>query len=120
MRLFLATEVLFFGALLLAWIYSRHWNATGFDAGAARLAFLALKFGVAWRDDFARHLFPTDPGFSVQSRPDHPLPLDLPHREKRVSCGEPQTSHSNAACRQTTLGYTALCDSEQTDSRHWP
>jgi cytochrome c oxidase subunit 3 len=41
MWLFLATEVLFFGALLLAWIYSRHWNATGFDAGAARTALWA-------------------------------------------------------------------------------
>ena len=34
MWLFLATEVLFFGALFLAWIYSRHWNQAGFDAGA--------------------------------------------------------------------------------------
>jgi cytochrome c oxidase subunit 3 len=30
----LATEVLFFGALLLSWIYCRHWNQAGFDAGA--------------------------------------------------------------------------------------
>jgi cytochrome c oxidase subunit 3 len=29
--LFLATEVLFFGALFLAWIYARHWNEAGFD-----------------------------------------------------------------------------------------
>jgi hypothetical protein len=34
MWLFLATEVLFFGALFLTWIYSRHWNQAGFDAGA--------------------------------------------------------------------------------------
>lgn len=34
MWLFLATEVLFFGALLLSWIYCRHWNQEGFDAGA--------------------------------------------------------------------------------------
>jgi cytochrome c oxidase subunit 3 len=112
MWLFLATEVLFFGGLILSWIYSRHWNALGFDAGAQRtalwagtlntaillsssltyaigivhiragdqrrlirccgatlvlgLAFLALKFGVEWRDDFAQHLFPTDAAFSVQ------------------------------------------------------
>ena len=33
MWLFLATEVLFFGALFLAWIYCRHWNPSGFDAG---------------------------------------------------------------------------------------
>ena len=99
MWLFLATEVLFFGGLILCWIYSRHWNQPGFDAGAretelwigtlntailvtssfvyatglafiragntrrliqclrgARLvlgvAFLALKFGLEWREDF--------------------------------------------------------------------
>jgi cytochrome c oxidase subunit III len=34
MWLFLATEILFFGALFLSWIYSRHWNQAGFDAGA--------------------------------------------------------------------------------------
>ena len=34
MWLFLATEVLFFGGLILCWIYSRHWNQAGFDAGA--------------------------------------------------------------------------------------
>ena len=34
MWLFLATEMLFFGPLFLAWIYSRHWNQQGFDAGA--------------------------------------------------------------------------------------
>jgi hypothetical protein len=33
MWLFLATEVLFFGALFLAWIYCRHWNPLGFDEG---------------------------------------------------------------------------------------
>jgi cytochrome c oxidase subunit 3 len=36
MWLFLATEALFFGPLFLAWIYSRHWNTAGFDAGAAQ------------------------------------------------------------------------------------
>jgi cytochrome c oxidase subunit 3 len=112
MWLFLATEVLFFGGLILCWIYSRHWNAAGFDAGAQRtalwagtlntailltsslsfaigivhiragdgrrlihwcavtlvlgLAFLALKFGIEWRDDFVQHLFPTDPAFAIQ------------------------------------------------------
>jgi cytochrome c oxidase subunit 3 len=34
MWLFLATEVLFFGALFLTWIYTRHWSQAGFDAGA--------------------------------------------------------------------------------------
>src|SRR3978361_323405 len=34
MWLFLATEVLFFGGLILSWIYSRHFNQPGFDAGA--------------------------------------------------------------------------------------
>ncbi|MGC1862954.1 MAG: cytochrome c oxidase subunit 3 [Methylocystis sp.] len=104
MWLFLATEMLFFGPLFLAWIYSRHWNQHGFDAGARQteliigtintmvlltssliysvgvsfieagdtrrliqccvgawllgLAFLLLKFGVEWRHDFERHLFP--------------------------------------------------------------
>jgi len=41
MWLFLATEVLFFGALFLSWIYSRHWNQAGFDAGA-RQTWLAI------------------------------------------------------------------------------
>lgn len=36
MWLFLATEVLFFGAIVLAWIYCRHWNQPGFDAGAQK------------------------------------------------------------------------------------
>lgn len=34
MWLFLATEVLFFGALFLSWIYARQGNQAGFDAGA--------------------------------------------------------------------------------------
>ncbi len=34
MWLFLATEILFFGPLFLAWIYCRHWDTAGFDAGA--------------------------------------------------------------------------------------
>jgi cytochrome c oxidase subunit 3 len=34
MWLFLATEVLFFGAIFLAWFYCRHWQQAGFDAGA--------------------------------------------------------------------------------------
>jgi len=104
MWLFLATEVLFFGALFLTWIYTRHWNQVGFDAGARQtelaigtintvillassfvysagvafiesgnsrrliqccaiawalgVAFLILKFGIEWRDDFVKHLFP--------------------------------------------------------------
>lgn len=104
MWLFLATEVLFFGGLFLTWIYSRHWDALGFDFGARQTslaigttntvilitsslvysvgtafinagnsrklilccaiawllgaAFLALKFGIEWRDDLAKHLFP--------------------------------------------------------------
>jgi heme/copper-type cytochrome/quinol oxidase subunit 3 len=33
MWLFLATEVLFFGGLLLAWMFCRHWQQAGFDAG---------------------------------------------------------------------------------------
>ena len=111
MWLFLATEVLLFGGLILSWIYSRHFNPVGFDAGgnetalwigtvntvllitssfayalgAAFLrignvrglirclalalllaaAFLVLKFGLEYRDDFAKHLFPTDSPFGV-------------------------------------------------------
>jgi cytochrome c oxidase subunit 3 len=108
--LFLATEVLFFGALFLAWIFARYWNEAGFSAGAhetslvigtintitlltsslvftsgvmfiragnkrrliqcclAAMAlgtiFMFLKFGVEWRDDFARNLFP-GPDFAI-------------------------------------------------------
>ena len=104
MWLFLATEILFFGPLFLAWIYCRHLDMAGFDQGAKQtnlllgtintallvtssfaysaglafierderrrlvecclvawmlgLAFLVLKFGVEWREDFARDLFP--------------------------------------------------------------
>jgi len=111
MWLFLATEVLLFGGLILCWIYSRHWNPVGFDAGARQtalwigtlntallitssflyalgvafmrvgnaralihclvltlmlaLAFLVLKFGLEYRDDFARHLFPTATRFAL-------------------------------------------------------
>ena len=111
MWLFLATEVLFFGGLILSWIFSRHWNQLGFDAGAREttlwigtlntailvtssfvyalgvafiragntrrliqccgvtlllgLAFLALKFGVEWRQDFAHHLFPAALAFKI-------------------------------------------------------
>jgi cytochrome c oxidase subunit III len=111
MWLFLATEVLFFGGLLLSWIYARHWNQLGFDAGAREtklwigtlntvilitssfvyaagvafvragnvrrliqccgvtlilgLAFLALKFGLEWRNDFAEHLFPAAANFKI-------------------------------------------------------
>lgn len=111
MWLFLATEVLFFGALFLTWIYSRHGNQAGFDAGAQQtelaigtintliliassfvysagivfieagssrkliqccaiawllgFAFLILKFGIEWRDDFSKHLFPGS-GFALQ------------------------------------------------------
>jgi len=112
MWLFLATEMLFFGPLFLAWIYSRHWDLTGFDEGARRTnlalgtlntallvtssfayslglafiekgdrrrlaqccmvawllgaAFLAIKFGVEWREEFARGLFP-GVNFSITS-----------------------------------------------------
>jgi cytochrome c oxidase subunit 3 len=111
MWLFLATEVLFFGGLILCWIYSRHWNQLGFDAGAREtklwvgtlntgilisssfvytagvafirvgntrrliqccwltlllgVAFLGLKFGLEWRDDFESHLFPAFPDFKI-------------------------------------------------------
>lgn len=34
MWLFLATEVLFFGGLVLAWLFCRHWQQAGFDAGS--------------------------------------------------------------------------------------
>ena len=34
MWLFLATEVLFFGGLLLTWMFCRHWQQPGFDAGS--------------------------------------------------------------------------------------
>lgn len=109
--LFLATEVLFFGALFLAWIFARHWNAAGFSAAALKTSlvigtintmtllasslvftfgvmfiragntrrliqcclaamalgalFIVLKFGVEWREDFARNLFP-GPDFAIQ------------------------------------------------------
>ncbi len=111
MWLFLATEVLLFGGLILCWIYSRHWNQLGFDAGAREsvlwigtlntailisssltfalgvafiragstrglilalgatlalgAAFLALKLGLEWHEDFRNHLFPADPSFKI-------------------------------------------------------
>ncbi|HEY3850995.1 MAG TPA: cytochrome c oxidase subunit 3 [Steroidobacteraceae bacterium] len=111
MWLFLTTEVLFFGGLILCWIYARHWNQAGFDAGAREtklwigtlnlgllisssfiytagiafirvgntrrliqccsltlllgLAFLGLKFGLEWHDDFAGHLFPASADFKI-------------------------------------------------------
>jgi cytochrome c oxidase subunit 3 len=34
MWLFLATEMLFFGGLILAWLFCRHWQQAGFDAGS--------------------------------------------------------------------------------------
>jgi cytochrome c oxidase subunit III len=34
MWLFLATEILFFGGLILAWMFCRHWQQAGFDAGS--------------------------------------------------------------------------------------
>jgi cytochrome c oxidase subunit 3 len=110
MWLFLASEVLFFGVLFLSWIFCRHWNQAGFDAGARQteltfgtlntvilitssavysagvasmaagntrrliqccsvawllgLAFLILKFGLEWHDDFNKHLFPGS-GFAI-------------------------------------------------------
>lgn len=114
MWLFLATEVLLFGGLILAWIYSRHFNPLGFDAGARETvlaigtintallitssfayalgvaflrsgnirglirclelalvlaaAFLVLKFGLEYHEDFAKHLFPTDVPFGVTGK----------------------------------------------------
>jgi cytochrome c oxidase subunit 3 len=38
MWLFLASECLFFGALVLAWIYARHFRPEGFDYGASLTA----------------------------------------------------------------------------------
>lgn len=34
MWLFLASEILFFGGLILVWMFCRHWQPSGFDAGA--------------------------------------------------------------------------------------
>jgi hypothetical protein len=34
MWLFLASEVLFFGGLIVTWMFCRHWQPSGFDAGA--------------------------------------------------------------------------------------
>jgi cytochrome c oxidase subunit 3 len=34
MWLFLASEILFFGGLIIAWMFCRHWQLAGFDAGA--------------------------------------------------------------------------------------
>jgi cytochrome c oxidase subunit 3 len=111
MWLFLATEVLLFGGLILSWIYARHFNAVGFDAGGREtalwigtvntvllitssfaytlgaaflrmgnvraliqclalalvlaVAFLVLKFGLEYREDFAKHLFPTATPYGV-------------------------------------------------------
>jgi cytochrome c oxidase subunit 3 len=111
MWLFLATEVLLFGGLILSWIFARHFNRLGFDAGAQETelwigtlntailvtssaaysaglvcvragrtrafllccaltlalgcAFLMLKFGLEWRDDFAKHLFPAGTHFKI-------------------------------------------------------
>jgi cytochrome c oxidase subunit 3 len=104
MWLFLASEMLFFGVLFLSWIFCRHWNLAGFDAGAQQtdltlgtintvllltssltyalgsrcietnnvrglrvlvaitgllgLAFMGVKFGLEWHDDFDKGLFP--------------------------------------------------------------
>jgi cytochrome c oxidase subunit 3 len=111
MWLFLATEALLFGGLILSWIHARHWVPDGFDAGAREtvlwigtlntailvsssfmyalglafiragnsrrliqccsaalmlgLAFLALKFGLEWHDDFASHLLPASTHFKI-------------------------------------------------------
>jgi cytochrome c oxidase subunit 3 len=40
MWLFLASEILFFGVLFLSWIFCRHWNQAGFDAGARQTELL--------------------------------------------------------------------------------
>lgn len=104
MWLFLASEMLFFGALFLSWIFCRHWNQAGFDVGARQtelflgtintvllvtssavytagvtfmeagntrrlvqccaltallgVAFMVVKFGIEWHQDFTKHLFP--------------------------------------------------------------
>jgi cytochrome c oxidase subunit III len=34
MWLFMAQECMFFGALMLTWVYARYWNMAGFDAGS--------------------------------------------------------------------------------------
>ncbi len=111
MWLFLATEVVFFGALFLVWIFARHFDQAGFHTGAPQteleigtintvilitgslayslgavfieegnarrlikwcavawllgLAFMILKFGLEWRDDFDRHMFP-GPDFAIK------------------------------------------------------
>jgi cytochrome c oxidase subunit III len=111
MWLFLATEVVFFGALFLAWIFARHFDQAGFDSGAQQtelaigtintvilitgslayslgavfieegntrrliqwcsvawllgLAFMILKFGLEWRDDITRQMFP-GPDFGIK------------------------------------------------------
>ena len=44
MWLFLATETLFFGGLILAWLSCRHWQQTGFDAGGRETL---IAFGTA-------------------------------------------------------------------------
>lgn len=110
MWLFLASEVLFFGALWLCWICALHGHPVGFEtavrltalpigtlntvllltsslayslglmslrAGRVRamlgwcaltaglgVAFIALKLGLEWRDDWSRHLFP-GAGFAI-------------------------------------------------------
>ena len=115
MWLFLASEVLLFGGLILSWIYARHFNPVGFDAGGRETAlwigtvntvllisssfayalgaafirmanvrgligclalalvlagaFLVLKFGLEYREDFAKHLFPTAAPFGVTGDP---------------------------------------------------
>jgi cytochrome c oxidase subunit III len=71
MWLFLATEVLFFGGLIFAWLFCRHWQQQGFDAGShetliafgtANLVLLLTSSfvyaaGLAWiRSDNARRL----------------------------------------------------------------
>lgn len=35
MWLFLAQESIFFGGMILTWVYARYWNMAGFDAGAS-------------------------------------------------------------------------------------
>jgi len=35
MWLFLAQECVFFGGMILTWVYARYWNEAGFDAGAS-------------------------------------------------------------------------------------
>src|SRR5690242_8854822 len=55
MWLFLATEVMFFGGLILAWLFCRHWQQAGFDAGGREtvLAIGTCNLGLLLTSSFA-------------------------------------------------------------------